>query len=146
MPIQQFFSYIMVRTSYFQWDDDDEVCFVLDQHTELDFHRASSLKQQSTDRHVAPFGQIILIPSQPVFALSSQCCVLSWEATNTNLTVFVFTRPGLEPTIYRTRDEHVTHYVTDAVLTWVIRYIYYWNLQFLMNVIIIQTKILFPQT
>ena len=30
----------------FQWDD-DEVCFVLDQHAELDFYSASSLKQQS---------------------------------------------------------------------------------------------------
>ena len=29
-----------------------------------------SLKQQSADRHVAPPGHIILIPSQPVFALS----------------------------------------------------------------------------
>jgi hypothetical protein len=48
--------------------DDDEVHFVLDQHAELDFYRASSLKQQSGGRHVAPLGQIILIPSQPVFA------------------------------------------------------------------------------
>jgi hypothetical protein len=63
MPIQQFFSYIMVRTSYFQWDDDDEVCFVLDQHTELDFYSASSLKQQSEGRHVAPLGHVILIPN-----------------------------------------------------------------------------------
>jgi hypothetical protein len=31
----------------------------------LDFYSASSLKQ-----HVAPLGHIILIPSQPVFALS----------------------------------------------------------------------------
>jgi hypothetical protein len=32
----------------FQWDDDDdEVRFVLDQHTELDIYSASSLKQQS---------------------------------------------------------------------------------------------------
>jgi len=54
----------------FQWDDDDEVRFVLDQHAELDFYSASSLKQQSEGRHVAPFGHIILIPSQPVFALS----------------------------------------------------------------------------
>jgi hypothetical protein len=53
----------------FQWDD-DEVRFVLDQHAELDFYIASSLKQQSADRHVAPLGHIILIPSQPVFALS----------------------------------------------------------------------------
>ena len=26
-----------------------------------------------------------------------------------------FTRPGLEPTIYRTRGEHTNHYVTDVV-------------------------------
>jgi hypothetical protein len=48
---------------------------VLDQHAELDFYsasslkRASSLKQQSAGRHVAPLGHIILIPSQPVFVL-----------------------------------------------------------------------------
>jgi hypothetical protein len=47
----------------FQWDDDD-VHFVLDQHTEFDFYSASSLTQQSADRH------IILILSQPVFAIS----------------------------------------------------------------------------
>jgi len=51
--------------------DDDEAHVVLDQHAELDFfHSASSLKQQSADRHVAPLGHIISIPSQPVFALS----------------------------------------------------------------------------
>ena len=43
--------------------DDDEVRFVLDQH-------ANSLKQHSADRHVAQLGNIILIPSQSVFALS----------------------------------------------------------------------------
>jgi hypothetical protein len=37
------------------------VRFVLDQHAELDFYSASSLKQQSTDRHVAPLGQIIAV-------------------------------------------------------------------------------------
>jgi hypothetical protein len=47
----------------FQWDD-DEVHFVLDQHSELDFYSASSLKQQSADRHVASLGHIILISSQ----------------------------------------------------------------------------------
>jgi hypothetical protein len=29
--------------------------------------------------------------------------------------VFDLTRPGLEPTFYRTRGEHGTHYATDAV-------------------------------
>jgi hypothetical protein len=43
---------------------------VLDQHAELDFYSSSSLKQQSAGRHIAPLGYIILIPSQPVFALS----------------------------------------------------------------------------
>jgi len=59
----------MARTSYIQWNADN-VRFVLDQHAELDFYSATSLKQQSVDRHVAPLGHIILIPSQPVFALS----------------------------------------------------------------------------
>jgi len=52
-----------------QWDD-DEVCFTLDQHAELDFYSASSLKKQFAGRHVAPLGHIILIPSQPVFVFS----------------------------------------------------------------------------
>ena len=54
-------------------DFHDDVCFVLDQHTELNFYSASSLKQQSLDRHVAPLGHIILIPSQPVF--TPQCLI-----------------------------------------------------------------------
>ena len=53
----------------FQWDD-DEILFVLDQHAWLDFYSASSLKQQTADRQVATLGHIILILSQPVFALS----------------------------------------------------------------------------
>jgi hypothetical protein len=38
--------FIMGRTRYIWWDDND-VCFVLDQHSELDFNSASSLKQES---------------------------------------------------------------------------------------------------
>jgi len=33
--------------------DDDVVRFVLDQHAELDFYNASSLKQQSASKHVS---------------------------------------------------------------------------------------------
>jgi hypothetical protein len=43
----------------FQWDDDDEVRFVLDQHAELDLYSVCSLKQQSAGRYVAPLGHII---------------------------------------------------------------------------------------
>jgi hypothetical protein len=66
---------------------DDWVHFVLDQHHLLDCNSASSLKQQSADRLVVPLGHIILIPSQPVFALSFHCYMLSWEAANTNVIV-----------------------------------------------------------
>ena len=69
-PNEHFFSYIKVRTSYIQWNDDGDFHFELDQHAELDFYSAISLKQQSAGRHVASLGHIILIPSQPVFALT----------------------------------------------------------------------------
>jgi hypothetical protein len=36
----------------------------------MDFYGASSLKEQSAGRHIAPLGHIILIPGQSVFALS----------------------------------------------------------------------------
>jgi hypothetical protein len=42
----------------------------LDQHAELDFYSANSLKQQSAGKHISPHGHIILILSQSVFALS----------------------------------------------------------------------------
>jgi len=45
-----------------QWNDDD-VRFVLDQQDYLDLYSASSMKQQSAGRHVAPLGHIILILS-----------------------------------------------------------------------------------
>ena len=35
--------------------------------------------------------------------------------------------------------------VSASTLTWFIRYIYYWNLQFLNNIIIKKTKVLLPQ-
>ena len=61
---RQFSNFTAIAMSWreqvnFQWDDDDEVRFVLDQHAELDFYSASSMKQQSAGRHVAPLGHII---------------------------------------------------------------------------------------
>jgi hypothetical protein len=76
------------------WDDD--ICFVLATPTHLPgvlyCYICSSLKQ-SAGRHVAPFGHIILIPSQPACALSPKCRVLSGKEANTNLTVLDLTRP-----------------------------------------------------
>jgi hypothetical protein len=74
IPIQQISAISWREQVNFQWDD-DEVCFVLDQHVEMNLYSASSLKQQSADRHVAPLGHIILIPSQPGVALSPQWCL-----------------------------------------------------------------------
>jgi hypothetical protein len=65
-PTQQFSPIPWREQINFQLDDDG-VLFVLDQQI---FSSASSLKQQSTDRHVSPLEHIILILSQPVFALS----------------------------------------------------------------------------
>ena len=66
----------------FQWHD-DEVCFVLDQHAELDFYSASSLKQQSAGRHVAPLGHInavYLAEKQQIPILKS----LGWPDRDSN--------------------------------------------------------------
>ena len=52
------FNYIMARTSYIQWIDDD-THFALNKHAELDFYSAISLRQQYTGGHVAPLGHII---------------------------------------------------------------------------------------
>jgi len=81
----------------------------------MDFYSARPLKQQSTDRCIAPLGHIILIPSQSVFALSPSCCVVSGEVKNTNFIVLGFTRSGLKPTIYHTLGEHANYYIIDAV-------------------------------
>ena len=43
--------------------------------------------------------------------------MVSGEATHTILIVFGFTRSGLEPTMYRTRDEYAYHYTTGAVFS-----------------------------
>jgi hypothetical protein len=50
--------------------NDDEVRLVLDQQALLDLYSASSLKQPSANRHVAPLRHIILVHNQPVFAIS----------------------------------------------------------------------------
>ena len=114
MPESNFVSYIMVETYYilmWWWD----VRSVLNQQMYLDFYTTSSLKQQSMGRNVPPLGHNILIPSQPVIALTPKCCLFSREAANTNIIVLGLTWPGLEPTIYHTQSEHANHYTTAAV-------------------------------
>jgi hypothetical protein len=60
------FRLCQVRTNCTRLYDDDAIPFVPDQHPYLDIY---ILKQPSAGRHVAPFGNIIPIPNQPVFSL-----------------------------------------------------------------------------
>ena len=65
-PNEQIFSAMPWREQVtFRWNDDD-VRIELDQHAGLEFNSASYLKQQSTDRHGASIGHIILTPSQQI--------------------------------------------------------------------------------
>jgi hypothetical protein len=50
-----FFNYIMVRRSYIQWDDND-VCFVLDQHAI--FIVLANWNNKSDSRHVTPLDTL----------------------------------------------------------------------------------------
>ena len=113
-PTQQFFSYIMERTSFngmmmtsalYYYNTSSWIFIVLE------------LTQQSAGRHVATLGNIFLIPRQLVFPLSPQYWVLSEESTITNLIVCGLSRSWLEHTVNRTRGEYDIHYTTDAVVT-----------------------------
>jgi hypothetical protein len=91
----------------------------------MDLHNGSLLKQLSPGRHVTPLGHIILNPSQPVFALTPKCCMLSGEATNTNVIVFGLSGQRLGPTVYCTRSEDAIHYIIDTC-TSIMNEIYYY--------------------
>jgi hypothetical protein len=85
---------IMGRTRCIWWDDND-VCFVLDQHSELDFNSASSVKQESVVK--CRFTQTHYSSSEPTSLYLYSLVLLSREAINTNVIVFGLTWPGLEP-------------------------------------------------
>jgi hypothetical protein len=52
-------------------------------------------------------------------------CLKFGEATNTNFIVFGLIRPGLEPTIYCSKDGYANHYPTDAALYIMYNPVYY---------------------
>ena len=53
------------------------------QHASLEFYSASTLKQQSAGRHVAPIGHIIMILSQAILVLTPEYYVIKPEVANT---------------------------------------------------------------
>jgi len=115
MPKWAFFYHIMARMSYIQWNDDDDVRFVQDQHAKLNLYKASSQKQQFAGRHVAPLRHIMLILSQPVFALTPWSCVVSREAANTNFIISDLTpiRAQIQDLLHSRQEAN--HYTTDAI-------------------------------
>jgi hypothetical protein len=97
---EQFFSYVMAKTSFLQWNDD--VRYVL-RPTHLTgslvlahWNNSLQIDMSHHSRH------IILIPSQPVFVLIPIWSMLNREATNTNFIVLGLNRPLLELMIYHT--------------------------------------------
>jgi len=63
---EHYFSYIVMRTKLYIRRDDNDIRFALAQHPWLDFFNETTIR----GRHVASLGHIILIPSQPLVALS----------------------------------------------------------------------------
>ena len=101
----------MARATYIRRDDDDDVLFVLDQHTELDLYSATLLKQQSVVRHVAPFWQITLFEANQSLILIFNVACLG-DTTRTNFIVLDLILTGLEFTIYSTKSRNTNHYIT----------------------------------
>ena len=66
----------------------------------------------STGKSIVELSWFLLtVEMYPLTKSRSEC----GEETNTNCIVFGLTRSWLEPTIYRTWDEHAFHYATYAV-------------------------------
>ena len=75
------------------WQDDEDVCFVLDQMMPcLIFILPSSLKQHSTGRHADTHTHY---PNWAILA-PYKCCLLSREEENANFILFGLTWPGIK--------------------------------------------------
>jgi hypothetical protein len=78
------------------------------------FFSASSLNQQSADRHVAPRSTLSWFQANQslLFLLNAACLA---EKQHISILVFGLTRLGLEPTIYQIQGELANHYTNNAV-------------------------------
>ena len=107
----------MARTRHFWWDDGD-VCFVLEQHAELDFYCGSSLKKLSTGRLDMSLylNNVSWFREKQSFFLLLQCSILSGEAAHTNLKVACLNQTVLDPMIYHTRGEPANYHTIDLFI------------------------------
>jgi hypothetical protein len=71
------FSAISWQVTFWRDVNDDDIHFVLDQYTDLDFYNASSLKQQAVCRHVVQLAYIIRFrANQSLLLLLSAACLV----------------------------------------------------------------------
>ena len=125
-PSDQYFSFIMARTSYFCccWWDDKDACFIVDL-CYLFFYSASSLKQVYMQRHVAQLKDTVTFISKLCSSTNHslflfQNIVLSGQAANVIFIVRSFTPPW----IYNAGGEHVKLTITQLsqcfyVMMWI---------------------------
>ena len=85
--------------------DDNEVSFVLDQHVELNFYSASSLKLSDKHCDSSWFGA-----NQSLFFLPNDACLVENQQIPILLSLIL-----PEPTTYRTWAEHANYYTADVL-------------------------------
>ena len=88
MPNEQFFNLYHGRVQATFWRDDDDICFVQDEHAVLDFYRASSS-----------------LNNYP------------WKSNKYQIHSLWFDLTDARTQFYRTWGENANDYTTDAVLS-----------------------------
>jgi hypothetical protein len=83
----------------------------------MDYYSVSSLKQQSTDRHVAPLGHIYWLPtSQSLLFLLNTSCLAEKQQNLCHFLVFGLTRSGgKDANHYTTETFHLLILITPVV-------------------------------
>ena len=97
------------------YGDDDEVHFVLDQCTELDFFIVLAHWNNSPQVDMSFHSDTLFWfrANQSLLFLLNAACLA--EKQQIPILIFDLTWQGLETMIYCTRDEHANHYTTDVV-------------------------------
>ena len=84
---------------------------------QLDLYSASSLKQHFTSIYVAPLGHIILIQSQPIFALCPLCCMLNQRSNK-----YQFHCPWFNTTRESNpQGKLAVHYTTETIFMYILQ-------------------------
>jgi hypothetical protein len=83
----------------------------IDNHAYSDIHSVSSMKQNSTCRHI---GNIILATSNPVFALTHQYYMLIDRSSIAHF-IALISSTGVEPKIYHIPEENANHCTIEVM-------------------------------